>query len=261
MALSLGACAVLPVVLYALLAAAAPIRGLHWPALCASLCAALLLAGFLLVNLSRRHLRALASARSREAQLYTQAHYDPLTGLANRRLFRERLSTQVAAADAHGALLYIDLDEFKQVNDSVGHAAGDQLLAIAAQRLRASVADGDTVARLGGDEFAVILPGVAAADAAGVAARIVESLQRPVAIGDREHFVRASVGVALYPAEGTTPEALLQRADAAMYQAKGLGRARARTRRRLGRAAGVDGVLQLDFLHEHRSSRGEDRAA
>ncbi|HTY49480.1 MAG TPA: GGDEF domain-containing protein, partial [Steroidobacteraceae bacterium] len=206
-----------------------------------------------------RHLRALAGLHAREAQLYRQAHHDPLTGLPNRRLFHERLVAQLAARAARGALLYIDLDEFKQVNDSVGHAGGDQLLAIAAQRLRASVAEGDTVARLGGDEFAVILPGVADADAAGVAARIVESLQLPVAIGGREHFVRASVGIALYPAHGLSPEALLHHADTAMFRAKGLGRGR--TRRGLRRAAAADGVQQLDFLHEHRSARGEHRAA
>ena len=130
--------------------------------------------------------------------------YDPLTALPNRLLFRDRLSQELAsAADGRqrGALLYVDLDHFKKVNDTVGHSAGDQLLQIVAQRLRACVKDGDTVARLGGDEFTIILRSVGTAEsaAAGCGARIIESLQEAVNIGGRDHFVRASIGITLFP--------------------------------------------------------------
>ncbi len=103
------------------------------------------------------------SSTSRAEQLYRQAHFDPLTQLPNRLLFRDRLAQELTAAvnaPSRGALIYIDLDHFKKVNDSLGHKAGDQLLAIIAQRLRACVKEGDTVARLGGDEFTVIVRNV-----------------------------------------------------------------------------------------------------
>src|SRR6185437_3000414 len=120
------------------------------------------------------------SKSARVERLYRQAHYDPLTALPNRILFRDRLAQELANSTAglsRGALLYIDLDHFKRVNDSVGHSAGDQLLTIVAQRLRSCVKDGDTVARLGGDEFTVILRNVADPNSARtVADRIIESL-------------------------------------------------------------------------------------
>ncbi len=127
------------------------------------------------------------SNSARGEQLYRQAHYDALTGLPNRLLFRDRLSQELAsAADGRlrGALLYVDLDHFKKINDTVGHNAGDQLLQIVGQRLRACIKDGDTVARLGGDEFTIILRSVGTAESAQrVAARVIEALQEAVNIG------------------------------------------------------------------------------
>jgi diguanylate cyclase (GGDEF)-like protein len=175
---------------------------------------------------------AIALTKSaREEQLYRQAHFDPLTGLPNRVLFCSRLSAQLQIATtgmADGAVLYIDLDHFKKINDTVGHAAGDQVLSIAAQRLRACVKEGDTVARLGGDEFAVILRDVVSAEAAdAVAQRIVISLQQPLLLAGSEHTVCASIGIALFPRDGEAIDALLRNADTAMYRAKDLGRGRA----------------------------------
>jgi diguanylate cyclase (GGDEF)-like protein len=170
------------------------------------------------------------SMTARDERLYRQAHYDPLTALPNRLLFRDRLAQELANAVAglsRGALLYIDLDHFKRVNDSVGHTAGDQLLTIVAQRLRSCIKDGDTVARLGGDEFTVILRNVVNPDAAcAVASRIIESLQLPVNIAGRDCYVCASIGITLFPDDATTIEDLMRNADTAMYRAKDLGRGR-----------------------------------
>jgi diguanylate cyclase (GGDEF)-like protein len=171
------------------------------------------------------------SKSARDESLYRQAHFDPLTTLPNRLLFRDRLAQELASSTAglsRGALLYVDLDHFKRVNDSVGHGAGDQLLSIVAQRLRSSIKDGDTVARLGGDEFAVILRNVADPDAArGIAERIIESVQLPVNIGGRDQYVSASIGITLFPDDGHSIEDLMRNADTAMYRAKDLGRGRA----------------------------------
>ncbi|MEJ0037037.1 MAG: EAL domain-containing protein [Gammaproteobacteria bacterium] len=171
------------------------------------------------------------SKTARDERLHRQAHYDPLTALPNRLLFLDRLAQELATATAglgRGAVLYIDLDHFKRVNDTVGHAAGDQLLTIVAQRLRSCVKDGDTVARLGGDEFTVILRNVADPDSArSVADRIIESLQLPVNIGGKDHYVAASIGITLFPDDGLTIEEIMRNADTAMYRAKELGRGRA----------------------------------
>ena len=169
--------------------------------------------------------------RSRDEQLYRQAHFDSLTSLPNRLLFRDRLSQELASiaeTAQRGAVLYVDLDHFKRVNDSVGHSAGDQLLTIVAQRLRSCVKDGDTVARLGGDEFPIILRNLASAESANeIAQRIIESLQRPVNIAGRDTQVRASIGITLFPDDGNTIDELMRNADLAMYQAKDGGRSRA----------------------------------
>ena len=168
------------------------------------------------------------SSTARADKLYRQAHFDPLTQLPNRLLFRDRLAQELAAisqSPSRGALLYIDLDHFKKVNDSLGHAAGDQLLSIVAQRLRSCVKEGDTVARLGGDEFTVILRHVSdAAAAAAVADRIIQSMHMPVRLGGRDHTVRASIGVTLFPDDGVQLDDLLRNADLAMYRAKDMGR-------------------------------------
>ena len=168
------------------------------------------------------------SKSARDERLYRQAHFDPLTALPNRVLFRDRLAQEIANSSAglsRGALFYIDLDHFKRVNDSVGHSAGDQLLTIVAQRLRSCVKEGDTVARLGGDEFTVILRNVADPDSArAVAERIIESLKLPVNIGGRDHYICASIGITLFPDDGSTIDDLMRNADTAMYRAKDLSR-------------------------------------
>ena len=168
------------------------------------------------------------SKSARDEHLYRQAHFDPLTALPNRILFRDRLAQELANSTAglsRGALLYIDLDHFKRVNDSVGHGAGDQLLIIVAQRLRSCTKEGDTVARLGGDEFTVILRNVVDPDAARVVGeRIIQLLQLPVNIGGRDHFVCASIGITLFPDDGSAIDDLMRNADTAMYRAKEAGR-------------------------------------
>jgi diguanylate cyclase (GGDEF)-like protein len=172
---------------------------------------------------------AVASIR-REAALYQQAHYDPLTGLPNRQLFKDRLDRAIESAardDQAGALLFVDLDHFKGVNDSEGHMVGDQLLKIAARRLRESLRRADTVARLGGDEFTVLLSHIEGLDEAShVADTVVEMLARPFLIDGVEHYVGASIGIAVFPGDGDDADQLLQSADTAMYQAKDRGRGR-----------------------------------
>ncbi len=171
------------------------------------------------------------SNSARDESLYRQAHFDPLTGLPNRVLFNERLKAEVASACAgghSGALLYVDLDHFKKINDTVGHAAGDQLLGIVAQRLRAAVKEADLVSRLAGDEFTIILPTVDEPESAAlVAERVIESLHKAVNLGGRDQFVAASIGISMFPNDGTTVEELLRNADGAMYRAKDMGRGRA----------------------------------
>jgi diguanylate cyclase (GGDEF)-like protein len=213
-----------------------------WPLLAGNELAALLSVGYrgsaqptdeLLSNGAQctSRLQIALSNQDSDARLYRQAHFDSLTSLPNRLLFRDRLSQELSGngdCGVGGALLYVDLDHFKRVNDSVGHIAGDQLLTVVAQRLRACVKDGDTVARLGGDEFSIILRQIDSAEAAHeVAQRIIDSLQRPVTIAGRDHQVRASIGITRFPEDGNTIEQLLRNADLAMYQAKDTGRSRA----------------------------------
>jgi len=159
------------------------------------------------------------------------ASYDSLTGLKNRHLFSECVRQAVATARAcngTGAILYIDLDHFKRVNDTAGHASGDALLQVVAQRLSVCIGDGPSVARLGGDEFAVLLPVVPAPEAAReLAERIIEALGPVISIDGRDHQVAASVGIALFPGDGIELDDLLKAADIAMYQAKDAGRAKA----------------------------------
>ena len=163
-----------------------------------------------------------------EGRLSFLAQFDPLTGLANRALLADRFSQMIVQAQRRAAplgVLFIDLDEFKLVNDTVGHAGGDELLKETARRLQLAVRTGDTVARVSGDEFAVVLSDLARAeDAALVAQKILDRLSEPFMLHGQEAFVTASVGIAAYPGDGDTAEALLGAADAAMYRAKQSGR-------------------------------------
>ncbi|MFC5302479.1 putative bifunctional diguanylate cyclase/phosphodiesterase [Azospira restricta] len=170
----------------------------------------------------------ISEVRASQRQLEYLAHHDPLTGLPNRTLLTARLAqTLQRCADAplQGALLFIDLDNFKHVNDTLGHAVGDQLLVMVARLLDGTVRATDTVARLGGDEFVVILePSSTAPDAAGVARKIVNTLSRSYMVEEHELLISASIGIALFPADGRDGDTLLRNADAAMYQAKAQGR-------------------------------------
>ena len=163
-----------------------------------------------------------------EDQIKELAYHDALTGLPNRLLFNDRLSVAVAQAHRSAsrlAILFLDLDRFKVINDSLGHSLGDRLLQEVAERLQAGVRQGDTVARLGGDEFILLLPGIGRAeDAAKVAEKILETLKFPVRLEDRELFVTASIGISLYPEDGFDVESLIKNADTAMYRAKEQGR-------------------------------------
>jgi len=163
-----------------------------------------------------------------EARLAYLAQFDPLTGLPNRALLSDRFSQMIVLAMRRGVplgVLFIDLDDFKLVNDSQGHAAGDELLKETARRLLATVRQGDTVARISGDEFAVILGDLARPDdAALVAQKIIDKLGEAVAIRNHQVFVTASIGIATFPADGDNAETLLGAADAAMYRAKQAGR-------------------------------------
>jgi diguanylate cyclase (GGDEF)-like protein len=168
------------------------------------------------------------AAANREEQLIYQAHHDPLTGLPNRLLLLDRLGLELAHARREKtrlAVMFIDLDRFKSVNDVSGHATGDQLLCIVGERMRACVRESDTVARLGGDEFVVLLSAVQATRAvAEVAAQILRVVARPMPLDGKEISVGASIGIAVSPADGDDPGTLLKHADIAMYRAKDAGR-------------------------------------
>jgi diguanylate cyclase (GGDEF)-like protein len=176
----------------------------------------------------RQSLRYALERKRTEEKLAYLAHRDPLSGLFNRKLFRERLDLAVRDASGRGsqlAVLLLDLDRFKTVNDSLGHGIGDRLLEVVAGRIRDNVKDGSVVARLGGDEFAVLVENVRGEDEAlEVAHRLLEALVPPARLGDYEIVVTASIGVCLYPDHGETAEEVLRRADKAMYRAKLNGR-------------------------------------
>ena len=173
--------------------------------------------------------RDLRDRQAAQARIQHLAHHDALTGLPNRGAFMERLDQLISGtrdADHQLALLFIDLDHFKRVNDSLGHLAGDALLKTVAERISAGVRATDLVARFGGDEFMVLLQGVPREqDVADVAAKLLHALEAPVEVEGQSISVTPSIGVALYPRHGSTPAELIKHADTAMYVAKARGRA------------------------------------
>jgi len=175
----------------------------------------------------RAQRREIRRRRAAEQEARTLAMEDPLTGLPNRRQFDEALKAAVAAppgADAVHAVLMMDLNGFKRINDLYGHPTGDEALVQVASRLRRAVRDGDMVGRLGGDEFAVLATHLTGPEAAAtLALRIIEALQSPVPIDSGEHVLGAGIGIALAPVDGTDAETLMRKADIALYRAKETG--------------------------------------
>lgn len=205
----------------------------------------------------------LTQLRRSEQQLERLSHYDPLTDLPNRLLLQSRLEHAIEQARRHherAAVLFVDLDRFKNVNDSFGHPAGDELLRAIAVRLRGGLRNEDTLARAGGDEFIVVLENLQSPDvAASVAQKLIRLVQQPFVLSSgQEVIVSASVGVALYPDDGETVTELNQHADVALYQAKEMGRgtfcfhSAALTRR-------VNDHLQLEMRLRRALERGELR--
>jgi diguanylate cyclase (GGDEF)-like protein/PAS domain S-box-containing protein len=169
----------------------------------------------------------ITSRRLYQAQIERQANYDALTGLANRTLLNARLHRAIEEAQRAGgqiAVAFIDLDQFKFINDTFGHELGDRLLQTMADRLRASVRGSDLVARQGGDEFVLLLTGYRAGDLAGLIQRVHAAVAQPWKAGGRDFHVSSSIGVSVYPADGDNADVLLRNADAAMYKAKENGR-------------------------------------
>ncbi|HET8797406.1 MAG TPA: EAL domain-containing protein, partial [Thermoanaerobaculia bacterium] len=180
------------------------------------------------VNAIVLNYRDVSQRKETEKQLEYRAHYDSLTGLPNRLLFRDRLVHSLAHARRNRvgvAVMYLDVDHFKLVNDGLGHSYGDLLLADVATRLQGALRASDTISRIGGDEFSILLPEVTNAEAvAGVARKVLDALAEPFRVEQHEIFVTASAGISCFPADGEDAETLLKCADAAMYRAKELGR-------------------------------------
>jgi len=168
------------------------------------------------------------AAELASAEIEHLAYHDALTGLPNRPLFIDRLIVSIAQASRNSAKLavfFLDLDRFKDINDSLGHSVGDQLLKAVADRIRRCVREGDTVARFGGDEFTLLVPQIEnIEDAAKIAQKIIETLKIPFFIHERELFVTTSIGISLLPNDGHDAETLVRNADSAMYRAKDSGR-------------------------------------
>ena len=172
--------------------------------------------------------RDITERKEAEAFINFQAYHDLLTRLPNRALFKDRLGLSMSQAERNNqklAVMFIDLDRFKVVNDSLGHAMGDRLLQAVTQRLEGCLRQGDTLSRFGGDEFTLLLPGVRHTDdARTIAHKLMEALKSPFKLGEHEVYVGVSIGIALYPDSGRKLEELIQQADVAMYHVKGRGK-------------------------------------
>jgi diguanylate cyclase (GGDEF)-like protein/PAS domain S-box-containing protein len=177
-------------------------------------------------------LRDITAHRHAEARIHYLAHHDMLTGLPNRAYLTERLATILALARRHGtlvAIMFIDLDNFKTVNDSFGHHMGDALLKEVAARIKEVLREADMVSRLGGDEFLAILADLAAPeDAAKIADKLLQTISAPIALQGQQLCANASIGISLFPRDGDNADDLIRRADAAMYSAKDHGRRHSR---------------------------------
>lgn len=189
--------------------------------------------GFLYFIVRRADILLHEQERERQSaadRIQYQAYHDSLTGLPNRTLFTERLADAIRRAKRTGrpvGLMFLDLDRFKIINDSLGHEAGDQLLIAVSKRINASVRETDTVFRMGGDEFTVLLDYLRSdQDAARVAQRVIQELSEPFHLNNHEVIITASIGISVFPRDDETAERLVKNADAAMYSAKGAGRNR-----------------------------------
>ncbi len=181
-----------------------------------------------LIDRNRELERHIADLQQAQDTIWRMAYYDPLTGLPNRHLFEDRLQMAMAQARRRGlqvGVLFLDLDRFKLVNDSFGHAFGDKLLRLVARRLGQAIDTGQTLARTGGDEFIVLLPDVEReSEVEEAARRLLDVMQMPFELEGRELYVTASIGVVLFPLHGEDPQTLVRNADIAMYRAKESGR-------------------------------------
>ena len=173
--------------------------------------------------------RDITERKLAEETINFQAYHDLLTKLPNRALLRDRLSLAISQAKRENemlAVMFLDLDRFKNINDSLGHMVGDELLQQVSKRLKSCIREGDTLARFGGDEFTLLLPKITDSheDAVAIAKKITESLKQPFNIDSHELYVSASIGVAVYPADGSNMDTLIKNADIAMYHVKGKGK-------------------------------------
>lgn len=172
--------------------------------------------------------RDITQRKVTEGRLHQLANYDPLTGLPNRASLKERVEQAIGLAHRlrkHAAVLFLDLDRFKLINDTLGHAVGDELLAAVGARLKRALREVDAISRVGGDEFIVVLFNLTERkDAGNLAAKLLKALSKPFSIGPHELYVTASIGTSIYPNDGVAPESLMEKADIAMYHAKRRGR-------------------------------------
>ena len=176
----------------------------------------------------KKRQRVQEKLRAQEEIFRHHAHHDMLTNLPNRTLFHDRLKQAIKQARRHGSkigVLFLDLDHFKSINDSMGHEVGDELLIEVARRLKGQIRQTDTLARLGGDEFVIVLDGIDDNDVVvAITQNLLQSMETPIELSEQSFYVTISAGVAIYPDDGETPENLLKHADTAMYQAKDDGR-------------------------------------